>query len=327
MGVKLKDIIEAKSINFKDLEGRIVGIDAFNTLYQFLSIIRQRDGTPLLDENGNITSHLSGILYRNSSMIEKNIKPVYVFDGKAPELKQETQEERRQIREDAKQQWKEALRKGDEAEARKYAMRSSKLSPYILESSKKLLTLMGIPYIEAYGEGEAEAAYMVKQGEVWGVASQDYDCLLFGSPIVVRNLAINSNLGNLELYELKNVLKNLNITQEQLIEMGILIGTDFNEGKKRVGAKTALKYAQNGKLKTVFKEFEKESNQDLEAVKEIFLNPTINKNIKIKWEKPKKEKIIEFLCGEHGFSENRVENACKKLKNLNSGQKSLEDWF
>ncbi|MDO5848553.1 MAG: flap endonuclease-1 [Methanobrevibacter sp.] len=327
MGVKLKDIIKPEPINFKDLEGRSVAIDAFNTLFQFLSIIRQRDGTPLLDQNGNITSHLSGILYRNSSMIEKDIKPVYVFDGKAPELKKETQEERRQVRNESEQKWKDALKKGDIEEARKYAMRSSKLSPYIIESSKKLLTLMGIPYIEACGEGEAQAAYMVKNGDVWATASQDYDCLLFGSARVVRNLAINSNLGNLEYYELKKVLGNLDITREQLIEMGILIGTDFNEGKKRVGAKTALKYAQNGKLETVFKEFEKESNQNLEAVKEIFLNPTVNKDIKIKWKKPQNEKIIEFLCGEHGFSESRVENACKKLKNLNSGQKSLEDWF
>lgn len=327
MGVKLKDIIKSEPINFKDLEGRSVAIDAFNTLYQFLSIIRQRDGTPLMDDNGNITSHLSGILYRNSSIIEKGIKPVYVFDGKAPELKQETQEERRQVRNESEKKWKEALKKGDEAEARKYAMRSSKLSPYIIDSSKKLLTLMGIPYIEAYGEGEAQAAYMVDNGDVWATASQDYDCLLFGSARVVRNLAINSNLGDLEYIELKKVLSKLDITREQLIDMAILVGTDFNEGKKRVGAKTALKYAKNGKLESVFKEFEKESNQDLEAVKEIFLKPNIRTDYKISWKKPQDEKIKEFLCEEHGFSEQRVENACKKLKKLNSGQKSLEDWF
>lgn len=327
MGVKLKDIISPEKINFKDLEGRSVAIDAFNTLYQFLSIIRQRDGTPLMDENGNVTSHLSGILYRNSSMIEKNIKPVYVFDGKAPELKQDTQEERRQIRDESEQKWKEALKRGDEAEARKYAMRSSKLSPYIIDSSKKLLTLMGIPYIEAYGEGEAQASYMVKKGDVWAAASQDYDCLLFGSKRVVRNLAINSNLGNLEYYELSKVLKQLDVTREQLVEMGILIGTDFNEGKKRVGAKTALKYAKNGKLESVFKEFEKESGQDLEAVKEIFLSPAVRTDYKISWKKPQEDKLIEFLCGDHGFSQDRIENACKKLKNLNTGQKSLEDWF
>lgn len=327
MGVKLKDIIEPANISFKKLEGRTVAIDAFNTLYQFLSTIRQRDGTPLMDGNGNITSHLSGILYRNSAMIEKNIKPVYVFDGQAPELKKETQQERREIRQLSEEKWKEALKKGDEAEARKYAIRSSKLSPYIIESSKELLTLMGIPYVEAEGEGEAQASYMVKKGDVWAAASQDYDCLLFGSKRIVRNLTVNSNLGNLEYYELEKVLDKLAITQEQLVEMGILIGTDFNEGKKRVGAKTALKYAKNGKLASVFKEFEKESSQDLEAVKEIFLNPTVKTSYKISFKKPQKEKIAEFLCEEHGFSQQRIENACSKLKNLKSSQASLEAWF
>ena len=178
MGVKLKDIIEPKEITFKDLEGRSVSIDAFNTLYQFLATIRQRDGRPLTDENGNVTSHLSGILYRNSSMIEKDIKPIYVFDGQAPELKSETQAKRREVREEAEKIYKDALAKGDTEKARKFAMRSSKLSPEIIESSKKLLTLMGIPYIEAKGEGEAQAAYLVQKGDAYAVASQDYDCLL-----------------------------------------------------------------------------------------------------------------------------------------------------
>ena len=239
MGVKLKDIVEPKDITFKDLEGRSVSIDAFNTLYQFLSTIRQRDGRPLTDENGNVTSHLSGILYRNSSMVEKDIKPIYVFDGKAPELKSETQAKRREIREESEKIYKEALAEGDTEKARKFAMRSSKLSPEIIESSKKLLTLMGIPYIEAKGEGEAQAAYLVANGDAYAVASQDYDCLLFGAKRVVRNLAINSNLGNLEFYELDKVLRQLDITREDLVDMGILIGTDFCEGMKGVGEKTA----------------------------------------------------------------------------------------
>ena len=112
MGVKLKDIIEPKKIDFKDLEGRAVSIDAFNTLYQFLSTIRQRDGRPLTDENGNVTSHLSGILYRNSSMVEKDIKPIYVFDGKSSELKSDTQQKRREVRDEAEKIYKEALAEG-----------------------------------------------------------------------------------------------------------------------------------------------------------------------------------------------------------------------
>lgn len=327
MGVKLKDIIEPKQISFKDLEGRSVSIDAFNTLYQFLATIRQRDGRPLTDENGNVTSHLSGILYRNSSMIEKDIKPIYIFDGKAPELKSETQAKRREVRNEAEKIYKDALAAGDTEKARKFAMRSSKLSPEIIESSKKLLTLMGIPYVEAKGEGEAQAAYLVSKGDAYAVASQDYDCLLFGAKRVVRNLAVNSNLGNLEYYELDRVLRELDITREELIDMGILIGTDFCEGMKGVGAKTALKLAHKGQLKEKIAELQKESTHDLDEVREIFLNHNVNTDYKIKWEKPDKDKIIEFLCYEHGFSEDRVSKASDRLKNLNSSQGSLDAWF
>ncbi len=327
MGVKLKDIVEPESISFKDLEGRTVSIDAFNTLFQFLSTIRQRDGRPLTDENGNITSHLSGILYRNSSMIEKDIKPIYIFDGQAPELKSETQAKRREIRDEAEKIYKDALAKGDTEKARKFAMRSSKLSPEIIESSKKLLTLMGIPYIDAKGEGEAQAAYLVQNGDAYAVASQDYDCLLFGAKRVVRNLAVNSNLGNLEYYQLNKVLKELNVTREELVDMGILIGTDFCDGLKGVGAKTALKLAHKGQLKEKIVELQKQSSHDLDEVREIFLNHNVNTDYKIKWEKPNKDKIIEFLCYEHGFSEDRVSKASDKLKNLNSSQGSLDAWF
>lgn len=327
MGVKLKDIVEPETINFKDLEGRVVSIDAFNTLYQFLSTIRQRDGRPLTDENGNITSHLSGILYRNSSMVEKGIKPIYIFDGKAPELKSETQAKRREVRDEAEQIFKEALKEGDTEKARKYAMRSSKLSPEIIESSKKLLTCMGIPYVEAKGEGEAQAAYLVANGDAYAVASQDYDCLLFGAKRVVRNLAVSSNLGNLEYYQLDKVLKQLNVTKEQLVEMGILIGTDFCEGLKGVGAKTALKLAHNGQLKEKLDELQSQSTHDLDEVKDIFLKHNVNTDYKIKWNKPDKDKIIEFLCFEHGFSQDRVSKASDKLKNLSSSQGSLDAWF
>ena len=327
MGVKLKDIVEPESISFKDLEGRVVSIDAFNTLYQFLSTIRQRDGRPLTDEHGNVTSHLSGILYRNSSMIEKDIKPIYIFDGKAPELKSETQAKRREVRDEAEQIYKEALKAGDTEKARKFAMRSSKLSPEIIESSKKLLTLMGIPYVEAKGEGEAQAAYLVANGDAYAVASQDYDCLMFGAKRVVRNLAVSSNLGDLEFYQLDKVLRQLNVTREELVDMRILIGTDFCEGLKGVGAKTALKLAHNGQLKEKIAELQKESTHDLDEVKDIFLKHNVNTDYKIKWEKPDKDKLIEFMCYEHGFSVERVSRASDRLKNLNSSQGSLDAWF
>ena len=186
---------------------------------------------------------------------------------------------------------------------------------------------MGIPYVEAKGEGEAQAAYLVSKGDSYAVASQDYDCLLFGAKRVVRNLAVSSNLGSLEYYELSDVLRQLNVSREELIDMGILIGTDFCDGLKGVGAKTALKLAHKGQLKEKIAELQKESDHDLDEVRDLFLNHEVNTDYKIKWEKPKQDKIIEFLCYEHGFSEDRVIKATDKLKNLSSSQGSLDAWF
>ncbi|MCC7553712.1 MAG: flap endonuclease-1 [Methanobacteriaceae archaeon] len=327
MGVKFKDIVESDKINFKDLEGTTIAIDAYNIIYQFLSSIRQQNGQPLMDLEGNITSHLSGILYRNSSIIDKGIKLIYVFDGESHVYKQKTISKRQEIRSESEKKWKDALESGDDDLARKFAIRSSKISPYILDSSKRLLDLMGIPYIQAKGEGEAQASYLVQKGDAWGVGSQDYDCLLFGADQIVRNLTLTNNIGELELLKLRNVLKKLEITREDLINIAILVGTDFNEGVKGIGAKKGLKLLKDNKIQKAIDEYEKKSDEDIESVKNIFLNPYINKDYKIKWKKVDKDGILEFLCEQHGFSKERVINASNKLKKLNNTQKSLEDWF
>ncbi|MDO9044252.1 MAG: flap endonuclease-1 [Methanobacteriaceae archaeon] len=331
MGVKFKDIVSPKPINFEDLNGRTVAIDAANSIYQFLSSIRQRDGTPLMDEHGRVTSHLSGILYRTSSLMEKGIKPIYVFDGKSHSLKGETVSKRIEVRKESEKKWKEALGKGDIEEARKYAVRSSRMSSDVVNGSKKLLELMGVPYIQSLGEGEAQASFMVTNGDAWAVASQDYDCLLFGAPRVVRNLTISGNLAAPELMELDLVLKNLEITREQLVDVALMVGTDFNPGIKGVGAKTGLKLIKQEK--DIFSAIEKtktsldEFGADPQLLRELFLNPEITRDYKLKWRTPDQEGIIEFLCGEHGFSEERVFSAIKKIKKMDSTQKSLEDWF
>jgi len=327
MGVKFKDIITAQNISFKDLDGKIIAIDAANTLYQFLSSIRQMDGTPLMDSAGNVTSHLSGILYRTSNIVDKGIKPIYVFDGEPPELKENTVKERREIRQDAEKKWKEALEKGDTETAAKFAKRSSRMSPYILESAKELLEIMGIPYVQSFGEGEAQASYMVANGDAWAVASQDYDCLLFGSPNIIRNLTLSGNLSDLEYLELKKVLKELTIEREQLIDIAILVGTDFNDGVKGVGAKTGLKIVKNSTLEDYLKEKDIKLEVSASELRNIFLNPDVNKNYEIKWNKVDEERIIDFMCNQHDFSKERVLSAAKKMEKLHTTQKSLEDWF
>ena len=328
MGVKFKDIVSPEEISLKDLEGRTVAIDAYNTIYQFLSGIRQRDGSPLMDHNGNVTSHLSGILYRTSSIVDKGIKPIYVFDGDSSEHKAKTIEQRRAIKEEAMEKWEEAKAAGNIDDMRKFAIRTSRMSPYILESSKQLLEYMGIPYVQAIGEGEAQGAYMVKQGDAWAVASQDYDCLLFGAPRIIRNLTLSGGLSNLEYLELQKVLEDIDLTREQLIDVALMVGTDFNEGIHGIGAKTGLKLIRNNSLEDILvQKGITEVNVEPDELRDIFLNHEVNTDYKIKFKSAKKDQLVEFMCEEHGFSESRVLNVTEKLKKLSSTQKSLEDWF
>ena len=328
MGVKFKDIVTPENIKFQDLESKIVALDAANVIYQFLSSIRQVDGTPLMDENKNITSHFSGILYRTSSLIEKGIKPIYIFDGRSDALKKDTQDKRREVKEESQKKWDKALEEGNLEEARKYAVRSSRMSRDIIDGSKKLLEILGVPYIQALGEGEAQASYMVENGDAWCVGSQDYDCILFGATRMVRNLTITGGKANLELITLNKVLENMEITREQLVDIAILVGTDFNRGVKGVGAKTGLKLIKkHGDIFSVIEKNDYEMDVDPTILRNMFLEHKVVKDYELKWNSPDKEATVDFLCNQHDFSEQRVLSALEKFAKLDNKQKSLEDWF
>ena len=328
MGVKFKDIVTPENIKFQDLESKIVALDAANVIYQFLSSIRQVDGTPLMDQNKNITSHFSGILYRTSSLIEKGIKPIYIFDGVSDVLKKDTQAKRREVKEESQRKWDKALEEGNLEEARKYAVRSSRMSRDIIDGSKKLLEILGVPYIQALGEGEAQASYMVDKGDAWCVGSQDYDCILFGATRMVRNLTITGGKANLELITLKKVLENMDITREQLVDIAILVGTDFNRGVKGVGAKTGLKLIkEHGDIFTVVEKNDYEMDVDPSVLRNIFLEHNVVTDYDLKWSSPDKEAAVDFLCNQHDFSEQRVLSALEKFAKIDNKQKSLEDWF
>ncbi|MBO8174377.1 MAG: flap endonuclease-1 [Thermococcus sp.] len=338
MGVQIGELIPRKEIEIENLNGRKIAIDALNAIYQFLSIIRQRDGTPLMDSKGRITSHLSGLFYRTINLMEAGIKPAYVFDGKPPEFKKKELEKRAEAREEAEEKWQEALARGDLEEAKKYAQRASRVNEQLIEDAKKLLDLMGIPWVQAPSEGEAQAAYMASKGKVWASASQDYDSLLFGAPRLVRNLTITGRRKlpgkdvyvevKPELIVLEEVLKELKIDREKLIELAILVGTDYNPGGiKGVGPKKALEIVRYSK--DPLKKYQKMSDVDLYAIKEFFLNPPVTDDYKLVWKMPDEEGILKFLCDEHDFSEERVKNGLERLKKaIRAGKQStLESWF
>ncbi|MEM7821421.1 MAG: flap endonuclease-1 [Candidatus Aenigmatarchaeota archaeon] len=340
MGIQLTGIIPKKEIDLNSLSGKKIGIDGYNAAYQFLSIIRQRPtGEFLRDSKGNITSHLSGIFYRTAILIEAGIKPLYVWDGEPPEFKKRVVEERVERREEARKKWMEALEKGEEAMP--YAQAAVMLTKEIIEESKKLLEYMGIPSIQAKSEGEAQLAFLAKKGEIWASASQDWDSILFGSPRLLRNLSITGKrkLPRKEVYieikpeivELDFVLSSLGITREQLVMIGILIGTDYNPGGvEGFGPKKALSLVKECKsLDEILKRIEWKFEVGAEDIYNFFMHPPVNEKYKIQFKEPNKEKIIEFMVEEHDFSRERVEKVVDKLQQsfATGTQASLKGWL
>ncbi len=327
MGVKFKDITTAEPIEMNQLKGKILTVDASNLIYKFLSTMRQVDGTPLKDLNGNITSHLNGIFFQTATLISKQVKPIYVFDGKAPELKSKTQQERIEIKKESEKKYEEAKKAGDLETARKYASRTVHLDKDVIESSKKLLELMGLPYVQAKTEGEAQASYMVSQNDAWAVVSQDYDCLQFGATRMLRNFKLSQSSKNMELISLERTLTDLNLTREQMVDLAMLVGTDFNEGIYGIGAKKGLKLMHKyGSLEAALEKLDKTIEVDPDEIREIFLNPDVVTDYDTKFKSPKKEKLIDFLCGDHDFNEERVMASIDKLKK-ETAQTSLNQWF
>lgn len=342
MGVNLGELVESEEIDFADLNDKEIAIDAMNTLYQFLSIIRQRDGTPLKDSSGEVTSHLSGLFYRNINLLDKNIRPVYVFDGEAPDLKEKETTKRRKKREEAREEWKKLKDEGKVSEAYSKATQSSKLTSDMIKESKRLLDAMGIPYVQAPSEGEAQTAYMTHEdypSDIYAAGSQDWDSLLFGAEKMVKNLTTRktrktSSGGrkeiSTELIELDKVLEQLEISQEKLIWMGVLMGTDFNpDGVHGIGPKTALKLVKKYDSWDELFEDEKvdwDSENDPETIIDFFENPPVE-DIEYDFGSPDEDKIKEILVDDHDFSENRVDSGLEDLSNALSSRQSGLDSF
>ena len=349
MSVELGKLVSKRELSLDELSNKVVAIDAYNVLYQFLTTIRQADGTLLTDSSGNITSHLSGLFYRTIDLIGHSAKPLYVFDGIPSVLKQKALEARMRRREEARASWEEAKRMGETEKAKQFASVSTTVNKDIVRSAKELLDRMGIYYISAPSEGEAQASVMCKQGLVDMVISQDYDTLLLGAPLIARNVTISGKRKlpgkNIyvdvkpELVSLKDTFNKLGLNQEQLIWIGVMLGTDFNDGIKGIGPKTALKIAKGsrsikeieGYIKT---KYNAEFELDITEVIRLFEKPEVER-IRAKdlkdglARKPDKESIMEFMCDVHGFSKDRIEKYADRLVAARGSarQKGIDEWF
>ncbi|MEK6890430.1 MAG: flap endonuclease-1 [Nanoarchaeota archaeon] len=327
MGLQIGDIVPRHEVKLEELKGKIIAVDAFNALYQFLASIRQPDGVPLMDSKKRVTSHLSGLFYRNISLMSEGIKLIYVFDGEYHELKGKTHE----IRDDAKQEMRDKYDKAKEEEdldsMYKYSRGYMKLTKEMIEESKVLLEAMGIAVVQAPGEGEMQCSELVKSGEAYAVASQDYDALAVGGTRLIQNLTLARTRKTVsgtiyispEMLEYEKVLNSLNIDADQFISLAVLVGTDFNPGGVRgIGPKKAIALVREKKYPVqIFKELEESGrlNFDWKQIFEIFKKPNVKK-MKITFPKFNVDKIKKILVEEHEFSEERVDKQISKLSEV-----------
>ncbi|PLW80688.1 flap endonuclease-1 [Candidatus Woesearchaeota archaeon] len=344
MGTAIGNLIISKPIKIADLKGKTLAVDAFNMLYQFVTTIRQADGTPLKDSKGNITSHLIGLFSRVTKLMEKDLKLVFVFDGEVSELKKKELARRKEAKLKAQLEFDKAESENDIEMMKKYAGRTSKLTPEMVKEAKKLLDALGIPVVQAPSEGEAQASYMAKKGDVYAIISQDYDSLLFEAPYFIKNLTLNGRkkLPNKlsyqtiepEIISLSENLNNLGLDQDQLIVLAMLVGTDYNIGGiKGIGPKNAIKLIKenNKDFDKLFKEVKWDEFFDFPwtevyyALKKVPTSDEYN----IEWKEPDEKELIKILVDEHDFSIDRVTNffnSYQKAKKENS-QKGLSDFF
>ncbi len=337
MGLHISELVTKKQISFKDLENKKISVDASQMLYQFLSSIRQADGTPLMDKNGNTTSHLQGIITRVTNLMQQNVKLAFVFDGKSPLLKVKEQEEREYRKQIADNKLEKAKEEGDEVSMLRYSKQTVRVKREMIDETKELISALGLPVIQAPSEAEAQCAFMNEREDVDFTGSSDYDSLLYNAPKIVRNLTLSSRRRlpsgvyvtvNPELIELKKVLENLGINEDQLLVLAILVGTDFNDGVPKVGPKTALKLVKQYKnFDELFKEVKADFNW--KQVYATFKNMPIIKNYKLKWNNPDIDKIKEILVERHDFNEERINKNLERIINIKKvkSNESLNKWF
>jgi len=322
VGLPLRDIVNPREISWEELRGRVLAVDGYNVVYQFLATIRQADGTPFSDPQGQPTSHLIGVFYRTVALLHEGVRTIWVFDGTPPERKAGTIRSRILAKERAQEAWDEALAAGDLETARKKAAQTSRLTRAMVEETIELLGALGLPTVRAPSEGEAEAARLAAQGAAWGTGSEDYDTLLFGAPRLVRGLAARRSRSRSPsgayLIEREGLLDSLGISSEELILLGILVGTDFNDGAKGCGPKRALQLVRRHLGFEATVKAAGLPQEEAEAVRDIFLHPRVGEGPAPPFPDRDDAEIREILVERHGFSSERVDAALRRIPTRDS---------
>ncbi|KAI8910994.1 PIN domain-like protein [Gorgonomyces haynaldii] len=324
-----------KERDLKFYFGRKVAVDASTSLYQFLVAVRQNDGHQLSSADGETTSHLVGFFYRTISMLEVGLKPVYVFDGKPPEMKANELKKRGERRADAQKEMEAAKEAGDQENFDKFSRRTVKVTREQTAECQRLLKLMGVPYVEAPGEAEAQCAALAKAGKVFAAGSEDMDTLTFGTPFLLRHLTMRKQ--PIVEVDREKMMQGLGLTEEQFIDLCIMLGCDYCDSIPGVGPVRALALIKEHKsIEGIIKNVDKKKfpvpeGWPYEQVRELFKNPDVAPcaEMELVWSPPDEQGLIQFLVEEKGFSIDRVKSNCEKLQKLKSAgtQGRLDGFF
>ena len=323
MGVVLTPIVQPQPIALAELRDRVLAVDGNGELYQFLALIRLPDGTPLKDAKGRVTSHLSGLFFRTTKLLADYApKLAFVFDGKPPVLKAAEIDRRRAVKAEFERAHAEAVASGDLPTAYAKATMTSRLTRDMIDEARELLRLLGLPTIQAPSEGEAQAAHMARTGRAWTAVSKDYDTLLFGSPRLLRFLTIGGkeflpSKGTFrplepEMLDLDTQLAQWGIDREGLIDLALLVGTDFNSGVHGIGPKKALALVQRHQRIEAMPEEIRAAVGDVDAIRELYLKPDVSDDYELEFREPDQDGVIKFLCEEHQFGRDRVTAALQR---------------
>ena len=346
MGLKLQNIIIRKNIEYQDLECKIIAVDAPNIIMGLFNFARKNtDGTNaglILDRTQRPISHLYGLLYRINHYYSKKIFPIFCFDGRVSELKRLITKD--QLKDFIfTQKWYEtAIRNGNKELAQQIALSKEYMWQNIINESKQLLGALGVPYLESPASAESQCAYLVKKGIANYSNSQDFDSLLFGCPYVVQNLSksLRRKVQGRWQYQkiqpvqidLKKNLKNLGISIFQLVDIGILIGTDYFPGIHGIGPKKALTLIRKYNIleSVILNErrnydFQELTPEIFKKVRKLLLFPDINEHIdNFLWNPPNITRALSLMCEEHYLDRERV---IKNLEKFSKNYTTCREYF
>lgn len=307
--------------------GRKIAIDASMCIYQLLVAVRMGSDN-LTNDEGNVTSHITGLFYRSIRLLELGVKPIFVFDGKPPSMKAGELAKRFEAKKHAEESAQKAKDEGDLEAAAKFSRRINRITPEMMEQCKKLVTLLGIPIVNSPCEAEAQCAELVKNDLAYATASEDMDSLTFGTNRLIRQLwaGTASTAGKKGIkpteYILENALSELDLDMDQFTDLCILCGCDYADGIKGVGVVNALKLVrEHGDLNKIVavlkanKKYTVPEEYPVEKLRSMFFTPEVTpaKDITLKWTKPKEAELRKFLIEENQFDTKKFENGIARL--------------